>query len=78
VNRPLAAPLIRSVRTSLGAVSHEFGRDSHEERIVRTSVMSAGRSEKESSMFKLPAYDPTAIAMLGFGILVVFSLPFIF
>jgi hypothetical protein len=28
-------------------------------------------------MFKLPAYDPTAIAMLGFGILVVFSLPFI-
>jgi hypothetical protein len=29
-------------------------------------------------MFKLPAYDPTAIAMLGFGILVVFSLPFLF
>jgi hypothetical protein len=29
-------------------------------------------------MFQLPAYDPTAIAMLGFGILVVLSLPFIF
>ena len=29
-------------------------------------------------MFKLAVYDPTAIAMLGFGILVVFSLPFIF
>jgi hypothetical protein len=29
-------------------------------------------------MFKFPAYDPTAIAMLGFGILVVLSLPFIF
>ena len=29
-------------------------------------------------MFKLPAYDPTTIAMLGFGILAVLSLPFIF
>ena len=29
-------------------------------------------------MFKLPAYDPTAIAMLGLGILAVLSLPFIF
>ena len=29
-------------------------------------------------MFKFPAYDPTAIAMLGFGILVTLSLPFIF
>ena len=29
-------------------------------------------------MFKIPAYDPTAIAMLGFGILVALSLPFIF
>jgi hypothetical protein len=29
-------------------------------------------------MFKMPAYDLTAIAMLGFGILAVLSLPFIF
>jgi hypothetical protein len=29
-------------------------------------------------MFKLPAYDPTAIAMLAFGILAVLSLPFVF
>jgi len=29
-------------------------------------------------MFQLPAYDPTAIVMLGFGVLVVLSLPFIF
>ena len=29
-------------------------------------------------MFFLPAYDPPAIAMLGFGILAVLSLPFIF
>ena len=29
-------------------------------------------------MFKLPAYDPTAIAMLGLGILAVLSLPFFF
>jgi hypothetical protein len=29
-------------------------------------------------MFKLPAYDPTAIAMLGFGILAALSVPFIF
>ena len=29
-------------------------------------------------MFLLPAYDATAMAMLGFGILAVLSLPFIF
>jgi len=29
-------------------------------------------------MFQLPAFDPTAIAMLGFGVLVALSLPFIF
>jgi hypothetical protein len=29
-------------------------------------------------MFQLPAYDPTAIAMLGLGVLVALSLPFIF
>jgi len=29
-------------------------------------------------MFQLPAYDPTAIAMMGFGILAALSLPFIF
>jgi hypothetical protein len=29
-------------------------------------------------MFILPRYDPTAVAMLGFGILAVVSLPFIF
>jgi hypothetical protein len=29
-------------------------------------------------MFMLPAYDPAAIAILGFGILAVLSLPFIF
>jgi hypothetical protein len=28
--------------------------------------------------FLLPAYDPTAMAMLGFGILAVLGLPFIF
>jgi hypothetical protein len=33
---------------------------------------------KEPQMFKLPAYDPTAIAMLAFGILAVLSLPFVF
>jgi hypothetical protein len=29
-------------------------------------------------MFLLPAYDPTAMAMLGFGILAALGLPFIF
>ena len=29
-------------------------------------------------MFKFPAYDSTALAMLGFGILVALSLSFIF
>jgi hypothetical protein len=29
-------------------------------------------------MFLPPAYDPTAMAMLGFGILAVLGLPFIF
>jgi hypothetical protein len=33
---------------------------------------------KVSSMFLLPAYDSTAMAMLGFGILAVLGLPFIF
>ncbi len=33
---------------------------------------------KGAPMFILPAYDPTAIAMLGFGILAALSLPFIF
>jgi hypothetical protein len=29
-------------------------------------------------MFLLPAYGPTAMAMLGFGILAILGLPFIF
>jgi hypothetical protein len=28
-------------------------------------------------MFQVPAFDPTAIAMWGFGVLAVLSLPFI-
>jgi hypothetical protein len=33
---------------------------------------------KVPPMFMLPAYDPAAIAMLGFGILAALSVPFIF
>jgi hypothetical protein len=67
VNRPLAEPPIRRVRTSLGAVSHKFCSNT------------AHRYGLEGAlMFHLPAYDPTAIAMLGFGILAALSLPFIF
>jgi hypothetical protein len=29
-------------------------------------------------MFQIPAYDPTAIMILGFGILAALGLPFIF
>jgi hypothetical protein len=29
-------------------------------------------------MFKLPAYDPVGIAMLGFGVLAVVALAFLF
>jgi hypothetical protein len=29
-------------------------------------------------MFKLPAYDPVGIAMMGFGVLVVVALAFVF
>jgi hypothetical protein len=29
-------------------------------------------------MFQIPAYDPTAIMILGFGILATLGLPFIF
>jgi hypothetical protein len=35
-------------------------------------------TSEEAPVFKLPAYDPTAIAMLGFGILAALSVPFIF
>ena len=30
------------------------------------------------AMFKLPAYDPVGIAMMGFGVLVVVALAFVF
>ncbi len=33
---------------------------------------------EEPAMFKLPAYDPVGIAMLGFGILAVVALAFAF
>jgi hypothetical protein len=33
---------------------------------------------KEPTMFKLPAYDPVGIAMLGFGVLAVVALAFVF
>jgi hypothetical protein len=48
------------------------------ERIVRPSVTICRTKQKVPAMFMLPAYDPTAIAMLGFGVLAVLSLPFIF
>ena len=34
--------------------------------------------KRYSPMFVMPAYDPPAVAILGFGILAVISLPFIF
>jgi hypothetical protein len=58
VNRLSAAPLMRSVPISLGAVFHELGGD-----------MGVPNNAKVSQMFILPAYDATALAMLGFGIL---------
>lgn len=33
---------------------------------------------EEPTMFKLPSYDPVGIAMLGFGILAVVALAFVF
>jgi hypothetical protein len=48
------------------------------ERVVRPLVTIRRTRQKVSAMFMLPAYDPTAIAMLGFGVLAVLSLPFIF
>jgi len=33
---------------------------------------------EEPAMFKLPAYDPVGIAMLGFGILAIVALAFTF
>ena len=33
---------------------------------------------EEPAMFRLPAYDPVGIAMLGFGILAVIALAFAF
>jgi hypothetical protein len=57
--------------------SHIFGR-------CISGVCEAQRGErvpdkaKGIPMFMLPAYDPTAMAMLGFGILAVLGLPFIF
>jgi hypothetical protein len=33
---------------------------------------------EEPPMFKMPAYDPVGIAMLGFGILAVVALAFAF
>jgi hypothetical protein len=68
VNRLLAAPLTRSVRTSLGAVSPEFWKSSRDNRVPD--------KQRYSVMFMLPAYDATAIAMLGFGILAAGALVF--
>jgi hypothetical protein len=54
----------------LGAVFHKFDRRSRNERVLDKA--------KVSPMFLLPVYDPTALAMLGLGILAVLGLPFIF
>lgn len=68
-------PLIRLVRMSLGAVSHKF------KGTVTTSASCAlGNNPCDEAqgtpMFMLPAYDATAIAMLGFGILAAAALTF--
>jgi len=39
--------------------------------------MRANPGSEEPAMFKLPAYDPIGIAMLGFGILIVAALAFV-
>jgi hypothetical protein len=70
VNRLSAASLMRSVRTSSGVAFREFVRRSSDKRVPDKA--------KVFPMFMLPAYDSTAIAMLGFGILTVLGLPFIF
>jgi hypothetical protein len=38
---------------------------------------SSGTKQEVSAMFMLPTYDPTAIAMLGFGILAAAALTFV-
>jgi hypothetical protein len=45
---------------------------------IGAAITLAPKDFEGARMFKLPAYDPTAIAMLGFGILAALSLPFIF
>jgi hypothetical protein len=62
VNQFSAVSLIPSVRISLDAVSHE--------------LETPDDSAKVCAMFMLPAYDLTAIGMLGFGILAAAALAF--
>jgi hypothetical protein len=52
----------------LGAVSPEFGKSSRDNRLPN--------KQRYSLMFMLPAYDATAVAMLGFGILAAGALAF--
>ena len=67
-----------SWETLLGEIS---SRTSHDNNVLSASFrflrLPSGEA-KETPMFKLPAYDPTAIAVLGFGILAALSLLFIF
>jgi hypothetical protein len=46
--------------------------------LIWESRQARAGQNKGMPMFMLPAYDPTAMAMLGFGILAVLGLPFIF
>jgi hypothetical protein len=60
--------------------SEKFRVDSHDNNVLSASFrflrLPSGEA-KETPIFKLPAYDPTAIALLGFGILAALSLLFI-
>jgi hypothetical protein len=41
-------------------------------------MQGSGDHRRPSTMFKLPAYDPVGIAMMGFGVLLVVALALVF
>ena len=65
VIRRLAAPPTQRVRISLGAASREF------------AVLMRAGNIGAVSMFRTPAFDPIAVGLMGFGILLVAGLAFV-
>jgi hypothetical protein len=74
MNSPRSA---RTLAASIVGMREGTGRDASSRSGPMSGLMMQPGFE-EPAMFKLPAYDPIGIAMLGFGILAIVALAFTF